>query len=1260
MDEDPIPPHPFCSAPPHSVPPPPLLLPSSITPSCAKYGEPQHRSSGRSQAINAQSPEKPSHTNSKADQKPSTQNPSPPKRQRLIQSMVQESQSKRSQAGSVLHEEQKKDGFGPIFTAEDQNRQRDEESQPGVSATGNITEHVVDSTTQDHHVAKSNMETCENSAFEQTGENPSSPKGWLIGPLIQTFKSKISSFSEIVWSPAKLFKPNNDPDSTDFPDKLIECDQEGDEPAHVESTGASQLVQKSETPPPESDGNEQRLSEDTQTAKHSSPKYYKRLVFEVDVPMHKTEQRDESAIWPTKINASDSVPLQDSPKHSNTSSTASQHDGCSILQPSINFSSMDKSDEKSAVERPHKLVVQLKTLPRKRTGNRSDLKKVVTPPVIPVKNGASDPVFNEGNLSKWSSIQVNKVNGDKSLQSSVLNTQLSTDNSHSGGTKNVDSVENCVEQSLWENTHDIVHGIVRSTADTEQLKCELIPDSGSATGLGRSKRGQKGTCHSQNLIRPKKFKANVCSGSMHQKVLVNLASDSGIVKAVRPQREVLVTNGLVEVEDTSKPIPRTVTSRANRKGKVGQDTLLKTESSDVIKICSLDKSCGSSEKDQKSSRSNAKLRPEAKSRLGKLDVNVDSMDLETTVAITSVKDDQEGPLLEMIVHNDKKPSTNKSKKALKRKSPTQSSSVTEVESTLNSPVSSTELTPTDLKSSTPVTEETLKTTNRTTTKSKSGYKGAVKCSGSEGTQKTQHCTVNLLIKKEGKNKDMMNPLYFEITPFESSQQFSSSSSTYQLNSEQLNNKCTEVTHQNKNNAVVSQTVIPDSGASNPSNNSVSRSRSHPRAVITNPRPRRSDKGRRKASGSHKGEDKTELVTMDRADLSTHSLGKKNLLRSYSCPEIPFLHPHDTLWTTTTLTKSPHLSKSHTSHLNLVFQTPPPPNTHKFAQRTRRHTVCSLEVEREIAPLCLRKEVYPTRRSAPIESVNWQTSPNIPHSPSSSLSALANYFLSSPLAFLSKRAHGRGAAASRSSSSHVSSPSTSSPSFTSPLSSTTRHHPEILQRSDTSHPSESNSSEQVLECETEKGQGIEEDEECEDISSSSQEYEDAAFREEKALSDSELKIVQKHEDRGKVSSIRIRKALPKPQNNLTPMGLPKPIRLKKKQFSLEEIYTNKNFSKPPESRLETIFEVPLYRRNGSESLFGQRRVKRFLEFLDVGEVRKPKKPLVGVGKVVTTSSRTRRGGYAKKEPVVTVQDVDSLLCAKLDQLNLWLIHDQKGR
>lgn len=93
-------------------------------------------------------------------------------------------------------------------------------------------------------------------------------------------------------------------------------------------------------------------------------------------------------------------------------------------------------------------------------------------------------------------------------------------------------------------------------------------------------------------------------------------------------------------------------------------------------------------------------------------------------------------------------------------------------------------------------------------------------------------------------------------------------------------------------------------------------------------------------------------------------------------------------------------------------------------------------------------------------------------------------------------------------------------------------------------------------------------------------------------------------------------------------------------------------------METIFEVPLNRRNGSESWFGQKRLKRFLEFLEVGEARKPKKPLVGVGKAGASSSRPRRGSFSKDEPSLSVQDVDSLLCAKLDQLSLLLMHDEK--
>ncbi|XP_014049381.2 proline-rich protein 14 isoform X4 [Salmo salar] len=178
-----------------------------------------------------------------------------------------------------------------------------------------------------------------------------------------------------------------------------------------------------------------------------------------------------------------------------------------------------------------------------------------------------------------------------------------------------------------------------------------------------------------------------------------------------------------------------------------------------------------------------------------------------------------------------------------------------------------------------------------------------------------------------------------------------------------------------------------------------------------------------------------------------------------------------------------------------------------------------------------------------------------------------------------------------------------------------------------------------------------------------------MREEKALSDSEIKLeTGKHEERRKVSSIRIRKALPKLLHNLTPMGLPKPIRVKKKEFSLEEVYTNKNFTKPPERRLETIFEVPLSRRDGSYSLLGQKRMKRFVEFPEVGVARKPRKPLVGAGAggglprkagVGSPFGRPKRGGCpsSKDHPTLNLQELDSLLCSKLDQLDSWLAFDQ---
>nr|XP_060641746.1 protein PRR14L [Anolis sagrei ordinatus] len=85
---------------------------------------------------------------------------------------------------------------------------------------------------------------------------------------------------------------------------------------------------------------------------------------------------------------------------------------------------------------------------------------------------------------------------------------------------------------------------------------------------------------------------------------------------------------------------------------------------------------------------------------------------------------------------------------------------------------------------------------------------------------------------------------------------------------------------------------------------------------------------------------------------------------------------------------------------------------------------------------------------------------------------------------------------------------------------------------------------------------------------------------------------------KVSQIRIRKAIPKPDPNLTPMGLPRPKRLQKTEFSLEEIYTNKNYKSPPATRsLETIFEEPKERRGGAWVWVSHQKRRRVLEFPD---------------------------------------------------------------
>lgn len=58
-----------------------------------------------------------------------------------------------------------------------------------------------------------------------------------------------------------------------------------------------------------------------------------------------------------------------------------------------------------------------------------------------------------------------------------------------------------------------------------------------------------------------------------------------------------------------------------------------------------------------------------------------------------------------------------------------------------------------------------------------------------------------------------------------------------------------------------------------------------------------------------------------------------------------------------------------------------------------------------------------------------------------------------------------------------------------------------------------------------------------------------------------------------------------------MGLPKPLRLPKKEFTVEEIYLNKNYRTPPEKSFETIFEFPKEHRDGTVMTYGKAKKKR---------------------------------------------------------------------
>lgn len=154
--------------------------------------------------------------------------------------------------------------------------------------------------------------------------------------------------------------------------------------------------------------------------------------------------------------------------------------------------------------------------------------------------------------------------------------------------------------------------------------------------------------------------------------------------------------------------------------------------------------------------------------------------------------------------------------------------------------------------------------------------------------------------------------------------------------------------------------------------------------------------------------------------------------------------------------------------------------------------------------------------------------------------------------------------------------------------------------------------------------------------------EARASEDQVLSDHKTKTM------GKVSRFRIRRTPAHPQLNLTPMGLPRPVRLNKKDFSLEEIYTNKNYQTPTNRRtFETIFEEPR-ERNGTLIFTSSRKLRRAVEFRD-SSLPRSRRPSRGVR---AASGRTLTPNLAPSP------DVGPLLQQRLEELDALLLEEEE--
>lgn len=847
-------------------------------------------------------------------------------------------------------------------------RQKNSQTKTSISPA-DVATHSLHRSAQT--LAESDMDTWGGVVGESDIPNASSTNKWVIGPLFQSLKSKISSFTEIVITPVKVFRA-----SSSLPSAVNTLHDEKHQAFGTSSTKHSALSCVLE-----SQAQGERETEDMKVPEAAPEAQTVHKCCE-KLNMDSSEQADECPTSGTEKTLF--VPSQQSPCLSADAVDAFQSAG-SVFTPSLPecLSVAVGASQESEVLIPRaeeelegKPAPQVKALPRKGAGNG---KKVPSQTLLShPKEVGSDPPTADVQLPVPNSLGLDK--DDPGHDETDLSDGRKSESSRLVGW----SLQRCLKVR-----------ILRVTTDNQPLEAPLDTQTRPAAARGRPKRDPRGDAASQNTVKGKGVRADQCVKTQTQEL-----------QRTRRKRQAVSASGRKGGKDDGNML--TMTNVAGHADTAG------------CGAPSLDNNCGGPEESWEGG--SHQVKPKKTRRLKTPTCLAgDNMDLETTIQIQSTKQAQPEGLAEVLGHPQELHRTRKcresAKNPRKRTSPAHAGLCADPENAPHTrPVELGKVTPAERTTSGDSLE------GRGLKQLSNRPRRALRSTTPGGSRELRE--VNLRTKESSsqgsKSQSGAKPVYLEVTPRESSPQSDPLPDCYVRLGQH-----------------VLLTKDERKQDSESTNGSASVFRLHSRAPKENQR--------KKRAVFHSRRSRVEpatCVSQDDWSLAapgTHTSNaqqSRQLLRSLSCPEMSTLRSSEVPWNSL---HSPHHARVQPSRQHGGSGPPFPHPVHRSGARARRHTVCSVELEREIAPLCLRKEVYPSRRSARYDASGLFPSAGHGLPPSPSLSALASCFLSSPLAFLCKKAEGRGASAS---------PSSSSPSSSFlPLSPTTKHLSGLTQQPD---------------------------------------------------------------------------------------------------------------------------------------------------------------------------------------------------------------------